>query len=133
MACDEHPIGSLWRQRPALANAVVLMQLLGRTEDEAALRDAVKLSRPGDDPGPAEQILLAWQPLGERQTQLVNDWWLSASIVLRLTVDEAISDIYRVAERLARGEANPIAAAAEIVAVTMKCSVANFLAMRRWG
>jgi hypothetical protein len=120
MACDEHPIGSLWRQRLALANAAALMPMLGRAEDAAALRDAVMLTRPGGDPGPAGHVLLAWRRLAERQTQLVDDWWLSASSVLRLSVDERMSDVYAVAERLARGEANPIAAAAEIVAVAMK-------------
>lgn len=120
IACDEHPVGSLWRQRLALANAAALMPLLGRSEDEAALRDAVNLTRPGDDPGPAGQVLLAWRRLAERQSQIVDEWWLSASAVLRLKVDAPMGDIYRVAERLARGEANPIAAAAEIVAVAMK-------------
>ena len=120
IACDEHPVGGLWRQRMALANAAALMPLLGRAEDEAALRDAVMLTRPGDDPGPAGQVVLAWRRLAERQTQLVDDWWLSASAVLGLSVDDRMSDVYAVAERLARGEANPIAAAAEIVAVSMK-------------
>lgn len=120
IACDEHPIGSLWRQRLALANAAALMPMLGRAEDEAALRDAVMLTRPGDDPGPAGQVLMAWRRLAERQTHLVDDWWLSASTVLRLGIDEPMGDIYAVAERLARGAANPIAAAAEIVAVSMK-------------
>ncbi len=120
IACDEHPIGSLWRQRLALANAAALMPMLGRSEDEAALRDAVMLTRPGDDPGPAGKVLMAWRRLAERQTQLVDDWWLSASAVLGLSVDEPMIDIYAVAERLARGEANPIATAAEMVAVSMK-------------
>jgi hypothetical protein len=52
IACHDHPIGALWRQRLALANAAVLARHAGRTEDEAALRDAWYLRRPGDDPGP---------------------------------------------------------------------------------
>ena len=67
IACDEHPIGGLWRQRLALANAAALMPMLGRAEDEAALRDAVMLTRPGDDPGPAGQVVLAWRRLASER------------------------------------------------------------------
>src|SRR5215471_13526908 len=52
IACHDHPIGVLWRQRLALANTAVLARHAGRTEDEAALRDAWYLRCPGDDPGP---------------------------------------------------------------------------------
>jgi hypothetical protein len=52
IACHDHPIGGLWRQRLALANAAALARHAGRTEDEA-LRDAWYLRRAGDDPGPA--------------------------------------------------------------------------------
>ena len=120
MAIDEHPIGGLWRDRLALTNAAALMGFLGRTEDEAALRDAVKLTRPGDDPGPGGKVLIAWRRLVERRTQIADDWWLAASAVLELTIDDQLRNVYAVAERLAKGEGNPIAAAAEIVAVTMK-------------
>ncbi|MFF2323976.1 DUF1403 family protein [Agrobacterium sp. NPDC058088] len=120
LACDEHPIGSLWRQRLALSNAAALMPLLGRSEDEAGLRDAVFFSGSESDPGPAGQVLLAWRRLVERETHRVDGWWLSASAVLRLSVDQAMHDIYAVAERIAKGEANAISAAAEIVAVSMK-------------
>jgi hypothetical protein len=47
------PIGALWRQRPALANAAALARHAGRTDDEPALRtghrrrDAWSLRRPG--------------------------------------------------------------------------------------
>ncbi|PRD43727.1 hypothetical protein C5748_10820 [Phyllobacterium phragmitis] len=120
MAIDEHPIGSLWRDRLALTSAAALMGFLGRTEDEAALRDAVKLTRPGDDPGPGGKVLIGWRRLVERRTLLADDRWLTASAVLQLPIDDRLHDVYAVAERLAKGEGNPVAAAAEIVAVTMK-------------
>lgn len=119
MAIDEHPIGSLWRDRLALTSAAAVAGFLGRTEDEAALRDAVKLTRPGDDPGPGGKLLIAWRRLIERRTQLADDWWLSASAVLQLTIDDQLQNVYGVAERLAKEEGNPIAAATEMVAVTM--------------
>lgn len=45
-----------------LAAAITARQA-GRFEDEAALRDAVLLTRPGDDVGPAGRMLLAWRRL----------------------------------------------------------------------
>jgi hypothetical protein len=66
IACHDHPIGGLWRQRLALANAAALARHAGRTEDEAALRDAWYLRRVGDDPGPAGRLLQAWRRLAER-------------------------------------------------------------------
>ncbi|WP_353024475.1 DUF1403 family protein [Mesorhizobium sp. M1403] len=50
-----------WRQRLALAAAAVATRQAGRVEDEAGLRDAVLLTRPGDDVGPAGGMLLAWR------------------------------------------------------------------------
>jgi hypothetical protein len=52
-----------WRQRLALSAAAVTARQVGRVEDELALRDAVFLTRPGDDVGPAGSLLLAWRRL----------------------------------------------------------------------
>jgi hypothetical protein len=52
-----------WRQRLALAAAGVTARQTGRVEDESALRDAVLLTRPGDNVGPAGRMLLAWRRL----------------------------------------------------------------------
>ena len=52
-----------WRQRLALSAAAVTAKQAGRVEDESALRDAVLLTRPGDDVGPAGRMLLAWRRL----------------------------------------------------------------------
>ena len=49
-----------WALRAAAAN----VRRACRAEDEAALRDAFHLSRPGGDPGPAGKFLLAWRELG---------------------------------------------------------------------
>lgn len=58
-----------WRQRLALAAAALTTSQAGRVEDEAALRDAVLLTRPGDDAGPAGRMLLAWRRLAARPTE----------------------------------------------------------------
>jgi hypothetical protein len=46
-----------WRARLALKSAAAVAQnLLNRREDEAALRDAVALAKPGQDFGPAGRV-----------------------------------------------------------------------------
>ena len=54
-----------WRQRLALAAAAVTVKQAGRVEDEAALRDAVLLTRPGNflSVGPAGLLFLGWRRL----------------------------------------------------------------------
>nr|WP_246373189.1 DUF1403 family protein [Chelatococcus caeni] len=59
----EHGLGILWRQRCALRAAVAHIGLIGRHEDEAALRDSWYLRRAGDDPGPGGRILGLWRRL----------------------------------------------------------------------
>lgn len=55
-----------WRQRLALRCAAASVRLIGRSEDEGALRDAALLTRPGDDVGPAGNIFAAWRRLASR-------------------------------------------------------------------
>jgi hypothetical protein len=45
-----------WRDRLSLKSAAVSATMLGRNEEEAAIRDAVLLTSPGDDPGPAGKL-----------------------------------------------------------------------------
>jgi hypothetical protein len=59
-----------WRARLALKCAAAAVRLAGRTEDEAALRDAVLFLQPGGDPGPAGHHLRAWQYLATRTPAL---------------------------------------------------------------
>lgn len=50
----------LWRDRLALAAAERCAAMSGRREGPAALRDALHLTGPGDDPGPAGRLLRQW-------------------------------------------------------------------------
>lgn len=57
-----------WRQRLAISAAAATAKQAGRVEEEAALRDAVLLTRPGDNVGPAGLSFLlggGWH-LGQR-------------------------------------------------------------------
>ena len=58
-----------WRPGLALVAAAVTARQAGRVEDEAALRDAVLLTRPGDDVGPAGRMLVAWRRLATRPAE----------------------------------------------------------------
>ena len=51
---------AVWRARLALAAAAHAAALSGRSERDLALRDIQCLLRPGEQPGPAGEIVLAW-------------------------------------------------------------------------
>ena len=57
---------ALWQDRLALAAAVACVGLAGRREGEGDLRDAVHLARPGDQPGPAGEVLQSWRRAVQR-------------------------------------------------------------------
>ena len=59
-----------WRQRLALKCAASACRLLGRSEDEAALRDAWHLRKASDDPGPAGNTYRVFRQLAARPTAL---------------------------------------------------------------
>ncbi|MGO4669770.1 DUF1403 family protein [Bosea sp. 2RAB26] len=66
IARDTLPWSGVFRQRLALQAAAASLRLLGRREDQNQLRDVQLLRRPGDDPGPAGRVLLAWRHLVAR-------------------------------------------------------------------
>ncbi|WP_348631213.1 DUF1403 family protein [Mesorhizobium sp. M4B.F.Ca.ET.150.01.1.1] len=85
-----------WRQRLALSAAAVTARQAGRVEDEAALRDAVLLTRPGGNVGPAGLFFLAWRRLASRPADdLLTEKNVAAVLEdLGLTLnDEAVSDL----------------------------------------
>lgn len=62
-----------WRQRMALRCAAASMRLAGRSEDEAALRDAWYLRPAGADTGPAGAVLGAWRQLAMQPSVAAPD------------------------------------------------------------
>ncbi|HEV2897172.1 MAG TPA: DUF1403 family protein [Pseudaminobacter sp.] len=84
-----------WRQRLALRCAVVAVRLAGRSEDEAALRDAWYL-RPADaDPGPAGSILAAWRQLASRPPAINTARLAEVVALLGLRWDDGFADLPR--------------------------------------
>lgn len=74
----------VWRQRLALKSAAAATRLLGRTEEESALRDAQLFGAAGNDPGPAGKVLLAWRRLASRSTTLDEEAARSIADLLEL-------------------------------------------------
>lgn len=122
IARDEHPLGSLWRQRLALTCAATLARRGGRTEDEAMLRDHWYLRRDKDDPGPGGRILAAWRKLGERASSSdVEGWIFGLATTLGHPLGSLPSEIVELASRhTMREHAVPVLAAAEIIAASRR-------------
>lgn len=85
--------GGVWRQRLALKSAAAATRLLGRTEEELALRDAQLFRAAGDDPGPAGRVLLAWRRLASRSTTLEEEAVRSIADLLELKWDEPLTEV----------------------------------------
>jgi hypothetical protein len=102
-----------WRQRLALKCAAATMFLVGRAEDEAALRDAWHLRPPGGDPGPAGNILGAWKRLAARSPGIDPDTLRASAGLLGLRWSDELARLAGRAEALGRsGAPAPFAAAA---------------------
>ncbi|MBX9934840.1 MAG: DUF1403 family protein, partial [Methylobacterium sp.] len=100
-------LGAL-RLRQALAAAAVSARLLRLREDEAALRDAHHLTRPGDDPGPAGRLHRAWRALATRPARL------DPASMARVVHNLGLAPADNLLEGLGVGQGSPIAAAAEL-------------------
>lgn len=68
----EHVPQALWRERLALTAAEVSASIEGRREGAGAMRDALHLTRAGDDPGPAGNILRQWLRVVSRPISVSN-------------------------------------------------------------
>jgi uncharacterized protein DUF1403 len=107
VACHDHPIGGLWRQRLALRR---LRASPGAPRTRRHC-DAWHLRRAGDDPGPAGRLLQAWRRLAERDAldkaiRLVlqpKDWMVDLTNALDLPLDAALEDVGDAAKTLAVG------------------------------
>ncbi|KGF68051.1 hypothetical protein LL06_18875 [Hoeflea sp. BAL378] len=108
-----------WRSRQALKCAAVAARLMGRTEDEHALRDAVLLTAPGDDPGPAGKVLLATKRSPGRSGRVTTAFVTELADLLALGWDEDLAGIPGLVDAaLQSGRAAPFAVADLITAIS---------------
>jgi hypothetical protein len=123
IATSDHPLTKLWRQRLALACAEAVVVQIGRSEDKAALRDHLYLTRPGDDPGPAGNVLAAWRMLASslprKLVAMKQGPLFVLGSLLSIKIDEEVEEVVQTAiERRKRAE-NPIDLAAETASLVM--------------
>ncbi|XUM52142.1 DUF1403 family protein (plasmid) [Rhizobium sp. YTU87027] len=110
-----------WRSRQALACGASAVRLIGRNEEQSALRDAILRTAPGDDPGPAGRLALAFQTLADRKRTIGSKILEDLTDLMGLR-REGVSDI---ADRFDDALQSP--SAAPFAAATL---VANICALR---
>src|SRR5271167_1167919 len=89
---ENPPWAGVFRRRLALSAAAASVLRAGRAEDEAGLRDAFHLSRPGADPGPAGRRLLAWRELSARSVGHWRSSFHAGADALGAPHDEALQE-----------------------------------------
>lgn len=107
-----------WRSRQALKCAAAAVRLMGRNEDEHALRDALLLTAAGDDPGPAGKVFLAFKRFSARNPGFSSKHVAELADLLGLVWDEPFATIAGTAtdDALQSGRSPPFAAA-ELVTI----------------
>jgi hypothetical protein len=111
---------SAWRHRLALKAASASMKLIGRTEDEAALRDAWLLRQPGDEPGPAGNVLGAWRRLAGRSLPPGVEDLRTAAALLGVGWSDGFGELVDIAREEVRGGAPAPVVAARIASAVMR-------------
>lgn len=109
-----------WRHRLALKAAAACMTLLGRAEDESALRDAWLLRQPGDEAGPAGNVLAAWRRLAGRSLPPTIEEVQTVAGLLGVGWSDGFGDLIDGAREQVRTGAPAPAVAARIAAAVMR-------------
>ncbi len=120
VAKSDPPWAGAWRARLALKSAAAVAQnLLNRREDEAALRDAVALAKPGQDLGPAGKVYAAFRTLGGSGDPLRPERLAAVAADLQAPLDPGRAGDLAAAlkEVTARSRPPPVVAAAAAEAV----------------
>jgi hypothetical protein len=119
------PWTGVFRRRLALSAAAANVRRAGRSEDEASLRDAFHLTRPGADPGPAGRRLLAWRELSARSVGRWRQSFEVAAAVLGVPHDETLLEAFDAAEAGAASARPAPFAAAQVFALVGRALTLN--------
>ncbi|KNY31174.1 DUF1403 family protein [Agrobacterium sp. SUL3] len=115
----EPPWLGCWRDRLALKSAAIAARMLGRSEEETAIRDAVLLTSSGDDPGPAGKLFLATRILARRTGTLATPFVKELVALLGMTWDNNLASIPDIVDSANQsGRATPFAVADLITAIS---------------
>lgn len=107
-----------WRSRQALKCAAVAVRMMGRNEDEHALRDAVQLTAAGDDPGPDGKMLLAFKRPATRKPNLSTKTVAELADLMGLAWDDSLTAaVDHVDAAIQSGRAPPFAVADLVTAI----------------
>jgi hypothetical protein len=119
-----------FRARQALACAAAAVSLMGRGEDEAALRDAVLLTAPGSDPGPAGNLLRGFQKLAAKKPVLSVTVAAELAALFGIAWDHRLAATIEnaVGEQQKSGRAVPFAVAEFVIAMHAERPDAEVLA-----
>lgn len=115
----DYPWAGVWRQRQALKCAVVAVRLSGRREDDAQLRDAWVLRRPGDDAGPSGTMYGAWKRLAARPLFMEAETLREVTVSLDLRWTDELEALPHWCETLRRQTSSPPLAMVQIVSRIM--------------
>jgi hypothetical protein len=119
-----------WRDRLALKSAAVAAKMLGRNEDEHALRDAVLLTGAGDDPGPAGKLFLATRMLARRNGATTTPSVKDLAALLGMKWDDSLASIPDMIDTaIQSGRAAPLAVAELVSAISTLRPDAEVLAL----
>lgn len=106
------------RDRLALKLAAVAARMLGRSEDEHALRNAILLTTAGDDPGPAGKLFLATRMLVRRTGTITTPFVEELAALLGLKWDDGLASIAEMVDSAKQSGAAPFAVADLITAIS---------------
>ncbi|MDB5550121.1 MAG: hypothetical protein JWL86_105 [Rhizobium sp.] len=119
-----------WRDRLALKSAAVTAKMLGRNEEENALRDAVFLTAAGDDPGPAGKLFLATRMAARRSGPVTTSFVKEIADLFGLRWDDGLASIPDIVDSANQsGRAAPFAVADLITAISAVRPDAEALAL----
>jgi hypothetical protein len=107
-----------WRGRQALKCAAAAVRLMGRNEDEAALRDAVLLTSADGDPGPAGRVFFAYKRIAGRKPGFSSKAVAEFADLLGLALDDGLASIPDLVDSIVQsGRAAPFAVADLVTAI----------------